>query len=70
MALNAAQRQAKRRQKLKDTNSYDECKRKTAQQKRLSRTEKRKKEAELSASGQNKLQVRRRKETRERVARC
>ena len=42
--------QAKRRQKLIDTNSYDECKRKNAQQKGPSRAEKQKKEAELSAS--------------------
>ena len=56
MALTAAQRQAKRRQKLKDTNSYDEYKRKNAQQKRLSRAEKKKKEAKLSANAQKKLQ--------------
>ena len=50
MLLTAAQRQAKRRQKLKEHNSYKDCKKKDALQKRLKRAERTKKEAELPAS--------------------
>lgn len=69
LPLTAAQRQAKRKQKLKDHNNYEDYKRKDALRKRLKRAEKKQKEAELPADEQDRLQqAERRKQTRERVA--
>jgi hypothetical protein len=68
MMLTASQRQAKRRQKLKDENLYEDYKRKEALRKRLKRAENKKKERELPAGEQAKIQAVRRKQIRERVA--
>lgn len=61
MPLTASQRQARRRQKLKDENSYEDYKKKDALRKRLKRAEKKKKEAELPAGEQAKILAVRRK---------
>ena len=61
MPQTAAERQAKRRQKLKDTGQYEDYKKKNAEQQRLVRAKKKRKEAQLSTSEKMKLQAERKK---------
>ena len=68
MPLSASLRQDKRRQKLKEHNSYEDYKNQDALRKRLKRAERKKKEAEIRASELAKIQGLRRKQIRERVA--
>ena len=68
--LTAAQRQAKRRQKLRETAQYEDYKKKNAEQQRLVRVKKQRKEAQLQRSEKNKLQAERRKQVWARVAAC
>ncbi|XP_046853134.1 uncharacterized protein LOC124446328 [Xenia sp. Carnegie-2017] len=70
MPLTAAQRQAKSRQKLKDTDKYEEYKKKNAEQQRIARAKKKIKEDRLPTGEKTKLQAERRKHVRARVAAC
>ncbi len=70
MPQTAAERQAKRRQKLKDTGQYEDYKKKNAEQQHLVRAKKKRKEAQLSTSEKMKLQAERKKQIRARVAAC
>ncbi len=70
MPQTAAERQAKRRQKLKDTGQYEDYKKKNAEQQRLVRAKKKRKEAQLSTSEKMKLQAERKKQIRARAAAC
>lgn len=63
LPLTAAQRQAKRKQKLKDHNDYEDYKRKDALRKRLKRAEKKQKDTGLPADEQDRLQAECRKQT-------
>ena len=63
-----AERQAKRRQKLKDDGQYEDYKKKAAQQKREQRLAQKRKANRLPVEEQRKLQDEQRKKTQERVA--
>ena len=56
-----AQRQAKRRQKLKDTGQYEDYKKKNAEQQCFVRAKRKRKEAQLPTSEKMKLQAERKK---------
>ena len=68
MPLTPAERQAKRRQKLKDSGQYEEYKKKGAQQKREQRLALKRKADRLPVEERRKRQDEQRKKTRERVA--
>ena len=68
MPLTPAERQAKRRQKLKHDGQYEDYKKKAAQQKREQRLAQKRKANRLPVEEQRKLQDEQRKKTRERVA--
>ena len=63
MPLTAAERQAKRRKKLKEDNNYEYYKRKDALRNRLNRAKIKQNESELSVNEQRVLQEKRRKPT-------
>ena len=70
MPLTAAERQAKRRKKLKENKEYDKYKERSTLQKREQRIAHKRKEDKLPHEERMALQDARRKKTRERVAKC
>ena len=70
MPKTAAERQARRREKMKERGEYEAYKKRNVEEQRRSRLRKREKEEKLSKTCQKKLWTERCRRNRERVARC